>query len=108
MSSKGAPYSGGLLGDSWDIRPHRDLLGWLGAMWAVWGTRMADHRPKADELYVDGIAVSPDARGLGIGTRLLHETAAIARTNGKEFVRLDVIDTTPRARALYERVLAGR
>ena len=104
LSSRGAPYSGGLLGDSWDIRPHRDLLGWLGAMWAVWGTRMADHRPKADEIYVDGIAVSPDARGLGIGTRLLHETTAIARTHGKPFVRLDVIDTNPRAQALYERV----
>ena len=92
------------MGASWDFRPYRDLLGWFGAMWAVWGNRLADHRPEADEVYVDGIAVSADARGLGIGTRLLDETTAIARANGKAFVRLDVIDTTPRAQALYERV----
>ena len=104
LSTKGAPCDGGLMGASWDFRPYRDLLGWFGAMWAVWGNRLADHRPEADEVYVDGIAVSADARGLGIGTRLLDETTAIARANGKAFVRLDVIDTNPRAQALYERV----
>ena len=30
-------------------------------MWAVWGNRLSDHRPGADEVYVDGIAVSADA-----------------------------------------------
>lgn len=104
LSTKGAPYAGGLLGSSWDFRPYRRLLGWLGAMWAVWGNRLSDHRPGADEVYVDGIAVSAHARGLGIGTRLLDETTAVARANGKAFVRLDVIDTNPRAQALYERV----
>lgn len=104
LSTRGEPYGGGLMGSSWDFRPYRDLLGWFGAMWAVWGNRMADHRPKRDEVYVDGIAVSPDARGLGIGTRLLDETTAIARELGKPFVRLDVIDTNPRAQALYERL----
>ncbi|MEX1295589.1 MAG: GNAT family N-acetyltransferase [Candidatus Limnocylindrales bacterium] len=104
LSTRGRPYDGGLMGASWDFRPYRDLLGWFGAIWAVWGNRMADHRPKADEVYVDGIAVSPGARGLGIGTRLLDETTAIARDLGKPFVRLDVIDTNPRAQALYERL----
>jgi ribosomal protein S18 acetylase RimI-like enzyme len=104
LSTKGPPHAGGLMGGSWDVRPYRDLLGWVGAMWAVWGSRMADHRPKADEVYVDGIAVSSAARGLGIGTRLLEATTAIARDEGKAFVRLDVIDTNPRAQALYERL----
>lgn len=104
LSTKGAPYAGGLMGGSWDFRPYRELLGWWGAIWAVWGNRMADHRPKADEVYIDGIAVSPEARGLGIGTRLLDEATAIARANGKRYVRLDVIDTNPRAQALYERI----
>lgn len=104
LSSKGPPYAGGLLGTSWDPRPYRDLLGWLGAAWAVWGLRLADHKPKDDEIYVDGIAVSPAARGLGIGTRLLSEVTAIARGSGKRYVRLDVIDTNPRAQALYERL----
>ena len=104
LSSRGEPFAGGLMGNSWDPRPHRELLGWVGAAWAVWGSRLSSHRPKADELYVDGIAVAPDARGLGVGTRLLHETTAVARSLGKRFVRLDVIDTNPRAQALYERL----
>ena len=103
LSTRDAPYSGGLMGSSWDPRPYRDLLGWAGASWAVWGLRLADHRPKADEIYVDGIAVAPEARGLGIGTRLLDETKEIAREQGKRYVRLDVIDTNPRAQALYAR-----
>jgi ribosomal protein S18 acetylase RimI-like enzyme len=104
LSSKGAPFAGGTLGSSWDPRPYRDLLGWTGALWAVWGSRMADHEPTADELYVDGIAVASRARGLGIGTRLLAEIRQTARSHGKRYVRLDVIDTNPRAQALYERV----
>lgn len=104
LSAKDGPYQGGLMGQSWDPRPFRDLLGFAGAMWAVWGMRLSDHRPKADEIYVDGIAVSAEARGLGIGTRLLAEATAIAREQGKRFVRLDVIDINPRAQALYARL----
>jgi len=104
MSTRSEPHAGGLMGASWDFRPYRDVLGVVGAIWAVWGNRLADHRPRADEVYVDGIAVSSDARGLGIGTRLLQETTSIARDNGKRFVRLDVIDRNPRAQALYERL----
>jgi ribosomal protein S18 acetylase RimI-like enzyme len=104
LGSRGGRYGGGLMGSSWDPRPSRDLLGWAGASWAVWGMRLSDHRPKADELYVDGIAVLPEARGLGIGTRMLDEAAATARDLGKRFVRLHVIDTNPRAQALYARL----
>ncbi len=104
LSSKGPPYEGGLMGTSWDPRPYRDLLGWVGACWAVWGMRLGDHKPKRDEIYLDGIAVSAEARGQGIGTRLLAEITAVARAQGKRFVRLDVVDTNPRAQALYERV----
>jgi ribosomal protein S18 acetylase RimI-like enzyme len=104
LSSKDGDYGGGLMGRSWDPRPYRDLLGWAGAVWAVWGMRLSDHRPKADEIYIDGIAVSAAARGLGIGTRLLEEARIIARAQDKRFVRLDVIDTNPRAQALYARL----
>lgn len=104
LSSRGAPFAGGTLGSSWDPRPYRDLLGWTGALWAVWGSRMADHEPRADEVYVDGIAVASQARSLGIGTRLLAEIRQTARSHGKRYVRLDVIDSNPRAKALYERV----
>jgi ribosomal protein S18 acetylase RimI-like enzyme len=104
LSSRGAPYAGGLMGPSWDPRPYVDLLGWVGATWAVWGQRLADHRPKDDEIYVDGIAVAPGVRGMGVGTRLLTEIRHVSRREGRRFVRLDVVDTNPRAQALYERL----
>ncbi len=103
LSSKGAPYDGGLMDIGWDPRPYSDLLGWLGAAWAVWGLRPGGPRPRSDEIYVDGIAVAPALRGNGIGTRLLDEVVAAARVHDKRFVRLEVVDTNPRARALYER-----
>jgi ribosomal protein S18 acetylase RimI-like enzyme len=104
LSTNGEPYAGGLLDVSWDPRPYRDLLGWAGAAWAVWGLRLGDHSPTADEVYIDGIAVAPEARGRGVGTRLLEEINRIAHRQGKLFVRLDVVDTNPRAQALYERL----
>ena len=56
-----------------------------------------------DTLLMDGIFVEPAARGKGVGKALLD--AIVAHAVSKEFrrVRLDVIDTNPRARALYER-----
>lgn len=52
---------------------------------------------------MDGITVHREMRGLGIGTRLLDEIKRYARENGYSSVRLDVIDTNPGARRLYER-----
>ncbi|WNG48446.1 GNAT family N-acetyltransferase [Archangium minus] len=55
------------------------------------------------ELLLDGIAVDPAARGRGLGTRLLAHAVELARQDGLRWVRLGVVDTNPRARALYER-----
>jgi ribosomal protein S18 acetylase RimI-like enzyme len=52
---------------------------------------------------MDGIAVSPAARGRGIGSRLLEQLKQFAAHEGYRSIRLDVIDTNPRARQLYER-----
>ena len=52
---------------------------------------------------MDGIFVSNRARGKGVGTALLDAVCAEAKARGYSEVRLDVIDTNPRARALYER-----
>ncbi|MGV9943489.1 GNAT family N-acetyltransferase [Streptomyces sp. NPDC003401] len=59
--------------------------------------------PAEGELVMDGIAVDARHRGGGIGGLLLGEIAAVAAENGCRRVRLDVVDTNPRARALYER-----
>jgi ribosomal protein S18 acetylase RimI-like enzyme len=60
-------------------------------------------RPPAGELRIDGIAVRADRRGAGIGSLLLREAAVRARAVGIEVIRLEVVDTNPRARSLYER-----
>jgi ribosomal protein S18 acetylase RimI-like enzyme len=62
-----------------------------------------ERTPQQGELVMDGIAVDARHRGGGIGSLLLEEIAAIAAESGCRRVRLDVIDTNPRARALYER-----
>ena len=54
-------------------------------------------------LLMDGIFVDAQARGLGVGTGLLTAVEKHAAARGLGQVRLDVIDSNPRARALYER-----
>ncbi|MFE6331638.1 GNAT family N-acetyltransferase [Streptomyces sp. NPDC057806] len=55
------------------------------------------------QLVMDGIAVDPGMRGCGVGSLLLEEVAAVAAEQNCREIRLDVIDTNPRARHLYER-----
>lgn len=52
---------------------------------------------------MDGIAVDAGIRGRGVGSLLIEEVAAVAAEQDCREIRLDVIDTNPRARALYER-----
>lgn len=54
-------------------------------------------------LLMDGIFVERVARGNGVGKALLDAIVAHAASKQLRHVRLDVIDTNPRARALYER-----
>jgi ribosomal protein S18 acetylase RimI-like enzyme len=60
-------------------------------------------RPDPGEMRLDGIAVRADRRGQGIGSQLLHEAARRAGILGIDVIRLEVVDTNPRARTLYER-----
>jgi len=52
--------------------------------------------------YIGHVAVDPACRGQGIGRELLHELLRRAAAAGYERAGLDVADTNPRARALYE------
>ncbi|MET9469923.1 GNAT family N-acetyltransferase [Streptomyces sp. NPDC006544] len=69
-----------------------------------------ERHPSPGQLVMDGIAVDPALRGRGVGSLLLEEVAAVAAEQRCGEIRLDVIDTNPRARALYERrgFTAGR
>lgn len=56
------------------------------------------------QLLLDGIATDPRARGKGIGSALLEAVSDYARRGVFEQIRLDVVDTNPKARRLYERL----
>ena len=101
----------GLAGFHLDGRPlvgvsFGDVFREFGPFPAIWRSvllALLDRKPGADELLMDGIVVREDQRGRGIGTALLRAVVSIAADNDKASVRLDVVDTNPRARALYER-----
>lgn len=81
------------------------LIGELGALKGLWACMvfsLFERKPRPRELVMDGIAVDSRFRGQGIGSRLLDHIISYAANNGFEMVRLDVIDSNPRARKLYE------
>lgn len=84
-----------------DFRRHYGRFG--GALRAM-ALRLLQSEIDNERFLVDGICVDPDVRGQGVGTELLHALIAEARWRGYSQVRLDVVDTNIRARALYERM----
>lgn len=76
--------------------------GW-SAFVRIAGLLLLERAESPDILLMDGIAVSPSVRGQGIGTGLLRAIEEHARELGKTAIRLDVVDTNPGARRLYER-----
>ena len=87
-----------------DEKPFLEEYGQLSGTIRMIGLALLDREERQDELLMDGIAVAPEACGSGIGTRLLEEIIALAGENDAGAVRLDVIDTNPRAKALYQRM----
>jgi len=63
-----------------------------------------ERKARDKELLMDGIAVCEDHRGEGHGTKLFDALKTYAGEKGFETIRLDVIDTNPDARRLYERL----
>lgn len=79
-------------------------LGLARALRAISVLALFQRKLTHGQLLMDGISVSPKARGGGIGTALLHRLTVHARQEGHRTLRLDVIDTNPAARRLYERL----
>jgi ribosomal protein S18 acetylase RimI-like enzyme len=93
--------SGGLVGGT--MRDLATIYGWPQALWRGPLLSLLERDLAADCLLMDGIFVSAQARGQGVGTALLRAVMTEAKARGMARVRLDVIDSNPRARALYER-----
>jgi len=80
-----------------------DFYGWIGGAWRGFLLSFLERQIEPGCLLMDGICVAPNARGQGVGTALLDGVADEAKRRGLGEVRLDVIDSNPRARALYLR-----
>ena len=93
--------NGSFAGGSWaDMTAVYGALGgrWRGCLlWSL--NREVDN----DRFLVDGICVARGKRGQGVGTLLLAALCDEAVRRGYPSIRLDVIDSNWRARALYER-----
>lgn len=101
---QGALVDGNLSG----MVPHYGVLGG-GLRFAALAALGSD--TDNSRFLIDGLFVTEQARGNGVGTRLLEDLAREAARRGYREVRLDVIDSNDRARRLYERrgfVAVGR
>ncbi|SFR59072.1 Acetyltransferase (GNAT) family protein [Yoonia tamlensis] len=79
----------------------RRVYGWVGAAIRVWLMGALERGTENERFLMDGLFVAHEARGKGVGTALLNEISAEAKRRGYRQIRLDVVDTNPRARALY-------
>lgn len=94
-------HKGALVDGKWrDLTRH---YGWLGSSWRAGLLALLERDTESTRFLMDGIFVTNDAQGKGVGTALLDAICDEAVKRDYREVRLDVIDTNPRARALYER-----
>lgn len=85
-------------------RDLRAVYGRLGAAWRRALLWTLSHEVDNHRFLIDGIAVTRAARGQGVGTALLDALCDEGLRRGYPSIRLEVIDTNWRARALYERL----
>lgn len=78
-----------------------NLAAWLSSKNAPTSIDIEAHD---DEFYIDTVCVTPEARGLGIGTKLLQFAEEQAVTKGYKKLALNVELEKEKARALYERL----
>lgn len=86
-----------------EIADVRAIYGVLGAAWRLPLLWMLERDTDNARFLLDGICVTRDARGQGIGTALLAAIETEAQSRGYPAIRLDVIDSNFRAKALYAR-----
>jgi len=87
-------------------KPYVEVFGLFGGTWR-YGTQKffgGYKRHNSSTLRIDCLAVAGVARGRGVGTQLLKSVFSYAEELGRSAVSLEVVDTNPKARALYERL----
>lgn len=98
FKSPAGSFAGGEMADLFAI------YGVLGASWRLPLLWMLGNEIDNERFLLDGLCVTQAARSQGIGTRLMQEIEAEALKRGYACVRLDVIDSNLRAKALYLRL----
>ena len=66
--------------------------------------KLTSPKIKDDVLRIDSIAVDKSFRSMGIGTQLINKVFEFAKNKGFKEVVLEVINTNPKAKELYERI----
>lgn len=101
-------HEGALIGG--DFSDLCAIFGTLSSVWRAALLSFLERDLESGTLLMDGIFVTKDARGMGLGTELLGAIKDEAAKRACSTIRLDVIDSNPRARALYERegFIAGK
>lgn len=92
---------GALVGGT--ARDLRHVYGPWGGTWRGTLLQLLERDTENRRFLMDGLFVAPAARGQGVGTALLAALYDEGRARGHREIRLDVIDSNPRARLLYER-----
>lgn len=87
-----------------EFRDLARVYGWISASFRSLLLAALERDIENERFLMDGIFVAQTARGQGVGTALLDAVAQEAKSRGYTQVRLDVIDTNPRAKALYRHV----
>lgn len=91
-------FAGGSLAD------FRSVYGRFGAAWRAQLLDWLSSEIDNERFLLDGLCVAAGVRSHGIGSALLQAICDEASARGYDQVRLEVIDTNWRARALYERL----
>ncbi|MBU0970793.1 MAG: GNAT family N-acetyltransferase [Proteobacteria bacterium] len=63
-----------------------------------------DYQPIEKEIHIECISVDGSSRGKGIGTKLLDELFSRSEKDGAHKVTLEVVDSNPKAIALYKKI----
>ena len=84
-----------------DFSDLRKTYGWISAAIRASLLALLERDFENERFLMDGLFVAPEARGLGVGTALLDAICDEAKRRGYAQVRLDVVDSNPRAKALY-------
>jgi GNAT superfamily N-acetyltransferase len=79
-------------------------FGWLGGLLRLALFLPFAHHHSEGDLTLGALAVAAQVRGQGVGTQLMEAVFDWACERGFRSVSLEVVDTNPQARRLYERL----